>query len=140
MSLAKEFKEFAMKGSVIDLAVGIVIGMAFGKIVSSLVADVIMPPLGLLLSGVDFSRLAVNLKAASGTGPAVALNYGLFVQAIIDFLIVALAIFLAVKGINRLKRPAPKPAAAPVPSPEENLLREIRDILRKRPETPGGSH
>jgi large conductance mechanosensitive channel len=130
MSLGKEFKEFAMRGSVIDLAVGIVIGTAFGKIVSSLVANVIMPPLGLLVSGVDFSRLGVTLRAAAGEAPAVTLGYGLFIQAVIDFIIIAFAIFLAIKGINRLVKP--KAAPAPGPTAEEKLLTEIRDLLRSR--------
>ncbi len=130
MSLSKEFKEFAMRGNVVDLAVGVIIGAAFGKIVSSLVADIIMPPLGLLLGGVNFSQLAVTLKQAAEGAPAVTLNYGLFIQAIVDFLIIAFVIFLAIKGINRLKRPAP--AAPAAPSNEEVLLGEIRDILKKK--------
>ena len=130
MSLGKEFKEFAMRGSVIDLAVGIVIGTAFGKIVSSLVADVIMPPLGMLINGVNFSELAVTLKAAAGTAPAVTLKYGMFIQAIVDFAIIAFAIFLAIKGINRLVKP--KPAAAAEPTAQEKLLMEIRDLLKQR--------
>jgi large conductance mechanosensitive channel len=132
MSLTKEFKGFAMRGNVIDLAVGVIIGMAFGKIISSLVADVIMPPLGLLIGGISFSHLAVTLKQASGAAPAVTLNYGLFVQAVVDFLIIAFTIFLAVKGINKLTQPAPAPAAPPKPSNEEVLLAEIRDLLKKR--------
>ncbi len=130
MSLGKEFKEFAMRGSVIDLAVGIVIGMAFGKIVSSLVADVIMPPLGLLISNVNFSQLGVTLRAAEGTVPAVSLNYGLFIQAVIDFIIIAFVIFLVIKGINRMVKP--KPAAAPEPTAQEKLLMEIRDLLKQK--------
>lgn len=130
MSLSKEFKEFAMRGNVVDLAVGVIIGAAFGKIVSSLVADIIMPPLGLLLGGVNFSQLAVTLKQAAEGAPAVTLNYGLFIQAIVDFLIIAFVIFLAIKGINRLKRPAP--AAPAALSNEEVLLGEIRDILKKK--------
>ena len=129
MSLTKEFKEFAMRGNVVDLAVGVIIGAAFGKIVSSLVADVIMPPLGLLIGGVNFSQLSLTLKQAAEGAPAVTLNYGLFIQAIVDFLIIAFVIFLAIKGINRLKRPAPAQAA---PSNEEVLLGEIRDILKKK--------
>jgi len=132
MSLTKEFKEFAMRGNVVDLAVAVIIGTAFGKIVSSLVADVIMPPLGRLIGGVSFSHLAVILKQASGTTPAVTLNYGLFVQAIVDFLIIAFTIFLAIKGINKLTRPAKEPAAPPKPSNEEVLLAEIRDLLKKK--------
>jgi len=119
-----------MKGNVIDLAVGVIIGTAFGKIISSLVADVIMPPLGLLLGGVNFSHLVVTLKQAAGGAPAIALNYGLFIQAVVDFLIIASAIFLAVKGINKLKKP--EPAAAPKSTNEEVLLGEIRDILKRQ--------
>jgi large conductance mechanosensitive channel len=104
MSILKEFKEFAVKGNAIDMAVGIIIGAAFGKIVSSLVADVIMPPIGLLIGGVDFKNLKVVLKAATIDKPEVTLNYGLFVNNLIDFLIVAFAIFLVVKGINSLKK------------------------------------
>jgi len=107
MSIIKEFKEFAIKGNAVDMAVGIIIGAAFGKIVSSLVTDVIMPPIGLLLGGVDFKNLAVTLKEAVGEAPAVLLRYGLFINNVIDFLIVAFAIFLVVKGINTLKK---KPA------------------------------
>ena len=104
MSIVKEFKEFAVKGNAVDMAVGIVIGAAFGKIVSSLVSDVVMPPIGLLIGGVDFKNLKVILKAATIDKPAVSLNYGLFINNVIDFLIVAFAIFLVVKGINSLKR------------------------------------
>lgn len=132
MSVVKEFKEFAVKGNVVDMAVGLIIGAAFGKIVSSFVGDVIMPPIGLLLGGVDFSDLAIVLKAAVGDSPAVTLGYGKFIQTVIDFTIVAFAIFLAVKTINKLKRKEEeKPAAAPpAPSNEELLLAEIRDILK----------
>ncbi|OGD30136.1 MAG: large-conductance mechanosensitive channel [Candidatus Aminicenantes bacterium RBG_13_63_10] len=132
MSLGKEFKEFAMRGNVIDLAVGVIIGTAFGKIVSSLVADVIMPPLGLLIGGVNFSRLAVTLKPAAGDAPAMTLNYGLFIQAAVDFIIIAFVIFLAVKGINKLTKPAPAPAVPAKPTNEELLLGEIRDLLKKQ--------
>jgi len=104
MSIAKEFKEFAIKGNAVDMAVGIVIGAAFGKIVSSLVSEIIMPPVGLLLGGVDFKNLKVILKAATVDAPAVTLNYGQFINTVIDFLIVAFAIFMVVKGINSLKR------------------------------------
>ena len=128
MSLMKEFKEFAVKGNAVDMAVGIVIGAAFGKIVSSLVADVITPPLGLLIGGVDFSNLAVTLHQPI-SGAAVVLKYGAFIQTVFDFLIVAFAIFLLVKGINVLRRNQPKPAA-PAPAPQELLLAEIRDILK----------
>ena len=114
MSMMKEFKEFAMRGNVVDMAVGIIIGGAFGKIVSSLVQDVIMPPIGLLLGGVDFSRLAITLKEAVGDAPAVLLKYGVFVNTIIDFVIIAFAIFMVIKGMNRMKRKEePAPAAAP---------------------------
>jgi large conductance mechanosensitive channel len=109
--MLKEFREFAMKGNVLDMAVGIIIGAAFGKIVSSFVADVLMPPLGLLVGGMDFSAYKLVLKAAAGEAPAVALNYGLFLNAVIDFLIVAFAIFLLIRQVNRLRKPAPAPAA-----------------------------
>jgi large conductance mechanosensitive channel len=131
MSIVKEFKEFAVKGNVVDLAVGVVIGAAFGKIVSSFVADVVMPPLGLLTSGVDFKDLALTLRAAVGDKPAVLLKYGAFLQTIVDFVLVALAIFLAVKVINRLKRDEVKAAPPPEPSKQELLLTEIRDALRR---------
>lgn len=134
MSIIKEFKEFAMKGNVVDMAVGIIIGAAFGKIVTSVVGDVIMPPIGLLIGGVDFSDLAVVLKEATADAPAVTIAYGRFIQTILDFTIVAFAIFMVVKGINRLKRkeeaaPEPTPAG---PSKEELLLTEIRDLLREK--------
>lgn len=131
MSLLKEFKEFAVKGNVIDLAVGVVIGAAFGKIVSSLVADVIMPAMGLLMGGVDLTGLSVSLPSVmEGQKPAV-LKYGAFVQTIIDFTIIAFAIFMLVKGINRFKRKQEEaPAAPPEPSAEEKLLTEIRDLLK----------
>jgi large conductance mechanosensitive channel len=132
MGFASEFKEFAMKGNVIDLAVGVVIGAAFGKIVNSLVADVIMPPIGLAIGGVDFKNLAVTL----GTDPAgqpVLFKYGIFVQTIFEFLIIALALFMVIKAINRMKRPEPAaPAAAPPPPRTEVLLQEIRDLLARR--------
>ncbi|HET9388450.1 MAG TPA: large-conductance mechanosensitive channel protein MscL [Steroidobacteraceae bacterium] len=133
MSLASEFKEFAMKGSVIDLAVGVVIGAAFGKIVSSLVGDVIMPPLGLVIGSVNFSDLAVHV-GTDPSGKAVLLKYGAFIQTIFEFALIALVLFIVIKGINRLKRPAPPaPAAAPPPPPRtEVLLQEIRDLLAKR--------
>jgi large conductance mechanosensitive channel len=133
MSMVKEFKEFAMKGNVIDLAVGIIIGGAFGKVVSSIVGDVIMPPIGLALGGVDFSNLAVKLKEAVGAEPAVLLRYGAFVQSIVDFLIVAFAIFMVIKAMNTLKRKKEEaPAAPPAPTKEEVLLTEIRDALRAK--------
>lgn len=132
MSFISEFKQFAMRGNVVDMAVGIIIGAAFGKIVSSFVGDVIMPPLGLLIGGVDFTDLVVTLKAAQDGADAVTLNYGKFIQTVFDFTIVAFAIFLAVKLMNRLQRneeAAPTPAE---PSAEERLLTEIRDLLRQR--------
>lgn len=133
MSMLQEFKQFAMRGNVVDLAVGVVIGAAFGKIVSSVVADVIMPPIGVLLGGVDFSDLKLVLKAAVGETPAVTLNYGTFIQTCVDFLIIAFAIFLLVKGINALKREeAAAPPPPPAPSAEEALLTEIRDLLKNR--------
>ena len=132
MSLGSEFKEFAMKGNVIDLAVGVVIGAAFGKIVAALVADVFMPPIGLLIGVINFSDLAVKL-GIDPTGKPVLLKYGDFGQTILEFLIIAFVIFLLVKGINSLKRPPPAaPAAAPAPTREELLLTEIRDLLAKR--------
>ena len=130
MSIAAEFKEFAMKGNVIDLAVGVVIGAAFGKIVSSFVGDVIMPPLGLLIGGINFSELAVKL-GTDPKGAPVLLKYGSFIQTIVDFLIIAFVIFIAIKGINKLKKP--HPAAPDTPPPrQEVLLEEIRDALLKR--------
>ncbi len=133
MGMLKEFKEFAVKGNVVDMAVGIIIGVAFGKIVSSFVADVVMPPLGLLIGGVDFSNLAITLKAAQEGVEAVTLNYGVFIQTLFDFIIVAFAIFIVVKMINRLKRKEEiAPTAPPPPSNEEKLLAEIRDLLRNR--------
>ena len=133
MSMVREFKEFAMRGNVVDLAVGVVIGAAFGKIVSSVVADVIMPPIGVMLGGVDFAHLKIVLQEAVGETPAVTLNYGAFLQTCIDFLIITFAIFLLVKAINSLKRKeAEAPPAPPAPSAEEVLLTEIRDLLRNR--------
>jgi len=130
----KEFKDFAIKGNVIDLAVGVIIGGAFGKIVSSLVDDVLMPPIGLLLGGIDFSHFELTLRQAEGTTPAVMLRYGLFINNIITFLIVAFAIFLFVKWVNRLRRAeAKQPSPPPAPTKEEALLGEIRDILKSRP-------
>lgn len=111
--MLKEFKTFIMRGNVVDLAVGVIIGAAFGKIVSSLVSDILMPPIGLLIGGLDFSDLALTLKHASGSQKAVTINYGLFVNNVIDFLIVAFCIFLVVKGVNALKREEPAPAPAP---------------------------
>jgi large conductance mechanosensitive channel len=141
MKIVQEFKEFAMKGNVVDMAIGIIIGAAFGKIVSSLVNDVLMPPLGLLIGGVDFTDLKITLKAAGidqmGKAiPAVTLNWGSFVQAAFDFLIVAFVIFMMIKAMNRMKKKqveavAPAPPAPSVPGAEELLLSEIRDLLKK---------
>jgi large conductance mechanosensitive channel len=132
MGLASEFKEFAMKGSVVDLAVGVIIGAAFGKIVSSLVGDVFMPALGKVIGGVNFSDLAVTL-GADPAGKAVLIKYGAFIQTIFDFVIIAIILFMCIKGINKLKKPAPVVAAAPPPPPRsEALLEEIRDLLAKR--------
>jgi len=132
MKLASEFKTFAMKGNVVDMAVGIIIGAAFGKIVSSVVSDIIMPPIGLLIGGVNFSDLKVILKAAAGTNPAVTWNYGNFIQVCFDFLIVAFAVFLMIKAINAAKKKEEAaPSAPPAPSKQEILLTEIRDLLRK---------
>jgi len=138
--MLKEFKEFAIKGNVIDMAVGVVIGGAFGKIVNSLVADVIMPPIGLLLGKVDFTNLFLNLSGTPVASLAEAkakglatLNYGVFINTAFEFLIIAFAIFMVVKQINRLKREAPPaPAAPPEPSSEEKLLVEIRDLLKSK--------
>jgi len=128
MSILSEFKAFAVKGNVVDMAVGIIIGAAFGKIVSSFVGDVIMPPLGLLIGGVDFSDLAITLKAAQGDAPAVLLAYGKFLQTCLDFVIVAFAIFMGVKVINKLHKEHAKAPAAP--TAEVVLLTEIRDLLK----------
>jgi len=140
MSMMKEFKDFAMKGNVVDMAVGIIIGGAFGKIVSSVVNDIIMPPIGAMIGGVDFKELAFIIKAASvdATGaaiPAVTLKYGNFIQVTFDFIIVAFAIFMMIKFMNSLKKKeeaAPAPAAPPAPTKEEVLLGEIRDILKNK--------
>ncbi|HOZ30831.1 MAG TPA: large-conductance mechanosensitive channel protein MscL [Bacteroidales bacterium] len=144
MGLGKEFKEFAMRGNVVDLAVGVIIGGAFGKIVSSIVADVIMPPIGLLMGGVNFTDLTLTLKDAvpaqldaagavlAEAAPAVTLNYGNFIQVLVDFLIIAFAIFMMIKAINSTKKKKVEaPASPPAPSKEEILLTEIRDLLKK---------
>ncbi len=134
MSLIKEFKDFAIKGNVIDLAVAVIIGGAFGKIIASFVADIVMPPIGLLLGGVNFTDLKWVMKAAEGDVAAVTLNYGNFLQVTVDFLIIALAIFMVVKAINSTKKkeePAPAAPAPEVPTKEEALLTEIRDLLKK---------
>jgi len=131
--MMKEFKTFAMKGNMVDMAVGIIIGAAFGKIVASLVNDVIMPPIGLLVGGVKFTELKLTLKQAVGEQAAVTLNYGNFIQTAVDFLIVAFAIFLMVKAINSMKRKEEAaPAAPPAPPKQEVLLAEIRDLLKAK--------
>jgi len=128
MGLIAEFKEFAMKGNVVDMAVGIVIGAAFGKIVSAFVDAIVMPALGWVIGGVDFSTFVITLGTNAATGEPVTLGYGVFIQALIDFLIIAAAIFMALKAINRMRKPAP----AAAPPAEIVLLGEIRDLLRQR--------
>ncbi len=130
MSLATEFKEFAMRGNVIDLAVGVVIGAAFGKIVSALVEAVIMPVVGILTAGNDFSKLAIQI-GQNAKGEPLLLKYGVFIQSITDFIIIAFALFIAIRAINQLKKPAPA-AVPPAPPRQEVLLQEIRDLLAKR--------
>ena len=133
MGMMSEFKDFAMRGNVVDMAVGIVIGGAFGKIVSSFVADVIMPPIGLIIGGVDFSNLAITIQEAVGDTAAVTVNYGVFIQTVLDFLIVAFAIFMVIKGMNSLKKKEEEaPAAPPEPPKEEILLTEIRVLLKQK--------
>jgi large conductance mechanosensitive channel len=133
MSMIQEFKKFAMRGNVVDMAVGIIMGAAFGKIVSSFVADVIMPPIGLIIGGVNFTNLAITIKDAVGETAAVTINYGKFIQNIFDFLIIAIAIFMAIKAMNTLmKKEEEAPAQPPAPSKEEILLTEIRDILQQK--------
>ncbi|BCK04913.1 large-conductance mechanosensitive channel protein MscL [Vibrio cholerae] len=131
MSLLKEFKAFASRGNVIDMAVGIIIGAAFGKIVSSFVADIIMPPIGIILGGVNFSDLSFVLLAAQGDAPAVVIAYGKFIQTVVDFTIIAFAIFMGLKAINTLKRKEEEaPKAPPAPTKDQELLSEIRDLLK----------
>ena len=133
MSFVKEFREFAVKGNVVDMAVGIIIGAAFGKIVSSLVSDVVTPPLGYVIGGVDFTKLAITMPSLQEGAEPVTVRYGAFLQATFDFMIVALAIFMLVKLINRLRRAEEaKPAAPPAPPRQEVLLEEIRDLLRQQ--------
>lgn len=132
MKALQEFKAFAIKGNVVDMAVGIIIGMAFGKIITSVVNDLIMPPIGLLLGGVNFSELSYVLKEAVGESPAVSINYGNFIQVTLDFFIVAFVIFMVVKALNKLKRKEQvAPTVPPIPTKEEMLLTEIRDLLKK---------
>ena len=128
MSFIKEFREFAMRGNVVDMAVGVIIGGVFGKIVSSLVADVFMPVLGILTGGVDFKDLKITLADAVGETPAVTLNYGVFIQNVFDFIIIAFAIFMMIKALNKLKKPEEKVKEL---TGEEKLLTEIRDLLKK---------
>ncbi|MCB2092091.1 MAG: large-conductance mechanosensitive channel protein MscL [Alphaproteobacteria bacterium] len=130
--MMSEFRDFAVRGNVVDMAVGIIIGGAFGKIVSSLVNDIILPPIGLLLGGVDFSDLSIELKAAAGEAAAVSLNYGSFIQSIVDFTIIAFAIFMMIKWMNSLKKKEEAAPEAPAAPPKEQLLlEEIRDLLKK---------
>jgi large conductance mechanosensitive channel len=132
VGVGTEFKEFAMKGNVVDLAVGVIIGASFGKIVSSLVGDIFMPTLGKLIGDINFSDLAINL-GKDPTGKEVLIKYGAFLQTVLDFMVIALVLFLVIKGINRLKRPAPTAPAEPAPPPKsELLLEEIRDLLAQR--------
>lgn len=133
MSIVKEFKEFAVKGNVVDMAVGIIIGAAFAKIVSSFVGDVVMPPIGALLGGVDFSQLSIIVKEGVDNKPPVLISYGKFIQTVIDFTIIAFAVFAAVKAINSLKKKeAAAPEVPPAPTQQEILLREIRDLLKSK--------
>lgn len=132
MSFWGEFKSFAVRGNVIDLAVGVVVGGAFGKIVTSLVNDIVTPPLGILIGGVDFANLKFTLRQAADNAPAVTINYGSFIQTVINFVIIAFAIFVVIRLLNRLKRKeAEAPSLPPAPSREEVLLTEIRDVLRE---------
>ena len=134
MGMVSEFKDFAMKGNVVDMAVGIIIGAAFGKIVSSFVKDILMPPLGLAMGGVNFTDLAVVLKEAVGEVEAVTINYGAFIQTVIDFIIIAFAVFIGIKAMNSMQKAREEEeeeAAPPEPSAEEQLLTEIRDLLKK---------
>lgn len=130
MGVLKEFKDFAMRGNVVDMAVGVIIGAAFGKITTSLVNDVMMPPIGVLIGGVDFSDRVVTIRSATPESPAVLMKYGVFINTVLDFVIVAFAVFLVVKLMNSLKKTEP-PAAPAAPSREEVLLTEIRDALRR---------
>jgi large conductance mechanosensitive channel len=131
MGMLQEFKEFAVRGNVVDMAVGIIVGGAFGKITTSFVNDVLMPPIGLLVGGVDFSNLAITLRSKTDAAEAVSLRYGIFLNALIDFVIIAFAIFLFVKAVNTLRRQEPAPAP-PAPPQEVVLLTEIRDAIRSR--------
>ncbi|WP_018937926.1 MULTISPECIES: large-conductance mechanosensitive channel protein MscL [unclassified Thioalkalivibrio] len=133
MGIVNEFKQFVARGNVVDMAVGVIIGLAFGQIVSSLVSDVVMPPIGLLIGGVDFGELAIVLREAENGVAAVTINYGLFIKRVVDFLIIAVVVFAAIKGIARLQRKEEaKPEEPAAPSNEEKLLTEIRDLLKVR--------
>ena len=135
MSVIKELKEFMMRGNVVDMAVGVIVGGAFGKIVSSLVSDIIMPPIGVILGGVNFSDLKFIIKSATVDVPAVSVNYGTFLQTVLDFIIIATAIFFAIKAINTLKSKKEEVTSAPpAPTKEEVLLTEIRDLLKEKQE------
>lgn len=132
MGMIQEFREFAVKGNVVDMAVGVIIGAAFGRIVSSLVTDVVMPPIGVLIGGVDFSKLSFTLQEATATAPAVVISYGKFIQTVVDFTIIAAVIFIVIKGINSMKKKEEETRTAPsTPPPQEVLLTEIRDLLKK---------
>jgi large conductance mechanosensitive channel len=136
MKIMEEFRQFAVRGNVIDMAVGVIIGTAFGKIVSSLVGDIVMPTMGFLLSGIDFSHLSWVIKEAAAETPAVAVNYGKFLQALVDFIVIAWAVFIAVKVINKLREKKEQQKAAEAPaalSKQEMLLTEIRDLLKNKP-------
>jgi large conductance mechanosensitive channel len=132
MKFLDEFKKFAVKGNMVDMAIGFIIGAAFGKIVSSLVNDIIMPPIGALLGGVNFTDMKLTIKAATETVPAVTWNYGNFIQVLIDFLIIAFVVFMLIKAINAAKKKEEAaPAAPPAPTKDQTLLTEIRDLLKK---------
>lgn len=133
MSFISDFKAFAMRGNVVDMAVGIIIGTAFGTIVSSLVADVVMPPIGMLIGGVDFTNFGITIKEATATHPAIVIAYGKFIQTIINFLIIAFSIFIMIKMLTKLeKKKAPAPATPPAPTKDQELLTEIRDLLKTK--------
>jgi large conductance mechanosensitive channel len=132
MSILKEFREFATRGNVVDMAVGVIIGASFGKIVTSVVNDILMPPIGFILGGTKFTNLAITLKEASGDIPAVSINYGNFIQVVIDFIIIAFMIFMMIKIMNSIQRKKEETAPAAEPSNEEKLLTEIRDLLKNK--------
>lgn len=133
MAFWKDFKAFAMRGNMVDMAVGVIVGGAFGKIVSSLVSDIIMPPIGMLVGNVHFSELAFTLKAATADAPAVVVAYGQFIQTVVDFLIIALTIFLVIRNLSKLQRKRDEePVAPPAPTKDQELLTEIRDLLKEK--------